>query len=69
MASYLTLEAFPEVPETLRRLKSAGLKTAILSNGSPGMLARAAESTHITHLLDFILSVEEVGVYKRIFGP
>ena len=64
MDSYLTLGVFPEVPETLRRLKSAGLKTAILSNGSPRMLARVAESTQIAHLLDFILSVEEVGVYK-----
>src|SRR5260370_5022816 len=38
MALYLSLDAFPEVPETLRRLKAAGLRTAILSNGSPQML-------------------------------
>src|SRR5438128_3648338 len=35
MRLYLTLDAFPEVPDTLQRLKQAGLKTAILSNGSP----------------------------------
>src|SRR5262252_7998671 len=38
MALYLALEAFPEVPDVLTRLKQAGLRTAILSNGSPNML-------------------------------
>lgn len=40
MSLYLNLKAFPEVPQTLRRLKSAGLKTAILSNGTPQMPRR-----------------------------
>ena len=35
MAMYLKLDAFPEVPDMLKRLNVAGLKTAILSNGSP----------------------------------
>src|SRR5207249_8262242 len=41
MDLYLELEVFPEVPETLARVKAAGLKTAILSNGSPRMLRAA----------------------------
>ena len=64
LSLYLTLDAFPEVPETLRRLRDAGLKTAILSNGSPRMLEKAVESAKIGHLLDAVFSVEEVGVYK-----
>ncbi len=64
MKLYLTLEPFPEVLETLRRLKQAGLKTAILSNGTPEMLQRAVENAKIGPLLDAVLSVEEVGVYK-----
>src|SRR6202047_3327764 len=32
---YLTLGAFPEVPDVLARLKRAGMRTAVLSNGSP----------------------------------
>ncbi len=64
MSLYRTLDAFPEVPATLKQLKSAGLKTAILSNGSPEMLLSAASGTDITHLLDAVLSVEEVGIYK-----
>ena len=64
MNLYLMLDAFPEVPETLRRLRDARLKTAILSNGSPRMLEKAVESAKIGHLLDAVFSVEEVGVYK-----
>ncbi len=64
MELYLTLETFPEVPEMLARLKAKGLATAILSNGSPDMLKAAVEDAKIGGLLDAILSVEEVGVYK-----
>lgn len=64
MNLYLTLDAFPEVPGVLRRLKDAGMRTAILSNGSPTMLAAAVESAHIGDLLDAVISVEEVGVFK-----
>ena len=64
MSLYLKLDAFPEVPETLRRLRSGGMKTAILSNGSPTMLQAAIESAGLAGLLDGVFSVEEVGVYK-----
>jgi 2-haloacid dehalogenase len=64
MDLYLELDAFPEVLEMLMRLKAAGLKTAILSNGSPRMLAAAVKNAGIDTWLDAVLSVEEVGVYK-----
>jgi 2-haloacid dehalogenase len=64
MNLYLALDAFPEVPEMLRRLKTAGLTTAILSNGSPVMLKTAVGNAGIGGLLDAVLSVEEVGIYK-----
>jgi 2-haloacid dehalogenase len=64
MQAYLTLDAHPEVPDMLRRLRAAGLKTAILSNGEPRMLAAGARSAGIDELLDAILSVEDVGVFK-----
>jgi 2-haloacid dehalogenase len=64
MNLYLVLSAYPEVPDTLKRLKAAGIKLAILSNGSPAMLAAAAANAGITDLLDAMLSVEEVKVYK-----
>jgi 2-haloacid dehalogenase len=64
MQLYLTLDTFPEVPEVLRRLKAAGLRTAILSNGSPRMLDAAIGKAGIAGLLDAVLSIEAVGVYK-----
>ena len=48
----------------LQRLKAAGLKTAILSNGSPAMLDAAVKAAGLDTLLDAVLSVEAVGVYK-----
>jgi 2-haloacid dehalogenase len=64
MALYLTLDPFPEVREVLGTLKAAGLRTAILSNGSPAMLDAVVKSAELERLLDALLSVEEVGVYK-----
>ena len=64
MELYLTLDAFPEVPGVLRQLKAAGLRTAILSNGTPAMLESAVKNAGIDDLLDAVLSVEEVRVYK-----
>ena len=61
---YRELAAFPEVPAMLGALKAAGLKTAILSNGSPGMLEAAVTSAGIGDLLDDVLSVQTVGVFK-----
>jgi 2-haloacid dehalogenase len=64
MDLYRTLDCFPEVPQVLRRLKEAGFVTAILSNGSPSMLADAVAGSKLGGLLDHVLSVEEVGVFK-----
>ena len=64
LRSYRRLDAFPEVPETLRGLKAKGIARAILSNGEPAMLAEAAQAAGIAGLLDDMMSVESVGVYK-----
>ena len=64
MNSYLTLDVFPEVPGVLERLKQKGIKTAILSNGTPEMLRAAVSASGIEPFLDAVFSVEEVGVYK-----
>jgi 2-haloacid dehalogenase len=64
MNLYLKLAAYPEVPEVLARLRAAGFGIAILSNGSPSMLRAAVEAAGIGTLVDRVLSVEEVGIYK-----
>ncbi len=61
---YWELQAYPEVPEMLAALKAGGLQTAILSNGSPPMLDGAVQSAGIGDVLDDVLSVESVGVFK-----
>lgn len=61
---YRTLRCFPEVPDVLEQLKEAGFITAILSNGTPGMLADAIEGARLGRLFDHVLSVEQVGVFK-----
>ncbi len=64
MGLYLRLAAYPEVKPTLARLKTGGMKLAILSNGSPKMLSAAVENSSISELLDAVLSVEQVRVFK-----
>lgn len=61
---YLRLEAYPDVRDCLERLRGAGLKTAILSNGAPAMLEAAVDHAGIADLLDDVQSVEAVGVFK-----
>ena len=61
---YWKLDCYPEVPEVLADLKAAGMRTAILSNGSPAMLEAAAANSGIAANLDAIISVDEIGIYK-----
>jgi 2-haloacid dehalogenase len=64
MAAYRGLDAYAEVPEVLRRLRARGMRTGILSNGDPGMLADAVASAGVADLLDAVLSVGAAGVFK-----
>jgi 2-haloacid dehalogenase len=64
MNLYLELDPFPEVPAMLKAVRAAGYRTAILSNGSPPMLASLVGKSGLATEFDSILSVEEVGVYK-----
>ncbi len=60
-ASYRALQAYPEVPVMLAGL---GMPRAILSNGEPAMLAEGVRAAGIAGLLDDVLSVEAVGIFK-----
>ncbi|WP_372621899.1 haloacid dehalogenase type II [Falsiroseomonas sp.] len=64
MHLYRTLGTFPEVPEVLGSLRRAGFATAILSNGSPEMLASAVSGAGLEAAFDAVLSVDEVKTYK-----
>lgn len=62
--AYRTLHAFPDVKPGLEQLKAKGLRLAILSNGAPEMLKSATTSAGIDGLLDEIISVDDIKVYK-----
>ena len=64
LALYWELPAYKEVPAMLATLKAEGFLTAILSNGSPDMLAGAVDFAGIEIWLDAVLSVEEVQIFK-----
>ncbi|MFN5095917.1 MAG: haloacid dehalogenase type II [Limnohabitans sp.] len=64
MAQYAELSAFPENLAVLRTLRERGVATAILSNGSPEMLASAVHSAGMSELLDAVLSVDSVRQFK-----
>ena len=62
--AYLELDCYPEVPDTLQKLKDSGQQIAILSNGSPAMLEAVVKSSGLEELVQIILSVEMVGIFK-----
>lgn len=64
LALYQTLTAYPEVPAVLAALKAQGVITAILSNGTSAMLQAAINHASLGPLIDHVLSVETVGIFK-----
>lgn len=62
--AYRTLDAYPDVRAALRALRAKGLRTAILSNGDPGMLSAAVSSADLAGDLDAVLSVDAAKIFK-----
>ncbi len=64
MDQYAYLTPFPENLDVLQKIKDMGLTTAILSNGSPEMLASAVKSAGMDDVLDHIISVDPIRLFK-----
>jgi 2-haloacid dehalogenase len=64
MDAYLVLDAYPEVKGALRRLRADGVRTAILSNGTPAMLESAVRSAGLDDVIEACFSIETAGIYK-----
>jgi 2-haloacid dehalogenase len=64
LSAYLALDPFPEVPATLDRLKRAGVRLAILSNGNPEMLDTMVAASKLADRFEAVLSVDAVKVFK-----
>lgn len=63
MAAYLSLQAFPEVPEILKAFHHR-FPLAILSNGSPPMLQAVVQSSGLRPYLQHVISVDALKTYK-----
>jgi 2-haloacid dehalogenase len=61
---YRALSAYPENRGVLEALRARGVRTGILSNGDPEMLAVTIRSAGLQDLLDPVLSVHEVRRFK-----
>ena len=61
---YKILSPYPEVKDTLEKLKEKRYKLAILSNGTPALLNELVKSNGLQNLFDDIFSIEEVKIYK-----
>jgi 2-haloacid dehalogenase len=64
MQQYAHLTPFSENFSVLQKIKAMGLKTAILSNGSVDMLDSAVKSAGMTEVLDHVISVDSIRLFK-----
>jgi 2-haloacid dehalogenase len=64
MAQYNDLERFDDVEEGLRRLKEAGHRMVVFSNGTPAMLEAIMDREGLHSYFEGYVSVDEVKVYK-----
>ena len=62
--AYDRLDAYPDVLPALQALKAAGKQVAVLSNGTPAMLAAAVQSAGLAPYIDAALSVDALRVFK-----
>lgn len=64
MQQYAHLSPFTENLAVLQKIKDMGLTTAILSNGSVDMLTSAVKSAGMEDVLDHLISVDSIRLFK-----
>jgi len=64
MKAYLALDPFPEVQAMLDKLRRAGKRLAILSNGNPEMLDPMVKASGLADRFEAVLSVDAAKVFK-----
>ena len=64
MQAYLALAPYPDVPGALERLRAGGRKLAILTNGSPDMIAPLVAHCGMDKTFDAVLSADAVTRFK-----
>jgi 2-haloacid dehalogenase len=63
-SAFERLPVDPAAPGVLERLRSSGLRTGVLTNGSRRTLALVIARTGLDRVLDYTLSVDAVGRFK-----
>jgi 2-haloacid dehalogenase len=64
MGAYLALDPFPEVPAMLEKLRKAGKRLAILSNGNPDMLDPMVKASGLADYFEAVISVDDAKIFK-----
>lgn len=60
----LSLPAYPDVPDALRRLKEAGFRLVTLTNSSNKAVKNQINNSGLGEYFDELLSVEDIAMYK-----
>ena len=64
LALYRALPVFPDAGRALEQLRTRGVRALILSNGTGALLDSNVRAAGIDHLIDKVLSVEAVAIFK-----
>jgi len=64
MQAYLELPAWPDAASALRLLKDMGIRLALLSNATPGMLEAWIERSGLHSTYEHVLSTNTIRTYK-----
>jgi 2-haloacid dehalogenase len=64
MHGFLELRAWPDVAASLRELRRAGKKVALLSNATPQILTTALKNSDLDTALDQVISTDRIRSYK-----
>jgi 2-haloacid dehalogenase len=64
LGSYWRLQAYPDVPPALERLRRMGRTLALFTNGTRAMAEAAADAATVLPFLDDVVTVDDVGVFK-----
>jgi 2-haloacid dehalogenase len=62
--AYFKLDAFPDAAPLMMRLRQAGLRTAIFTNGTAAMAEAAGRSAGLERHVEVIVSVDDISSYK-----
>ncbi len=64
MSGFLSLQAWPDVPEALAQLKRSGRKLAFLSNATPKILESGIHNSKLDGLFDHVISTDRIKTFK-----